>query len=166
MVEQRLPRPSNDSSIATVGSNQSSWNRGIKLAFPASLFGFTVPLLPDLIVLLLQFVIGDRRIDMYGNFREVARTLVPGAAWCAFVFALAAILDFAPATRIGFVRAVMLVGLASVVGFFATAFATVLFPIGRQSYTSDPWLWLRLVLTLSVPATFTIYLARRRMTTG
>jgi hypothetical protein len=59
------------------------------------------------------------------------------------VFGAAALANYSPRRGIGFVRSLVVTGIAAILVLFVTEIATLIFGLGPQSYTSDFYRWLR-----------------------
>ncbi len=116
--------------------------RGFAFALPVAGVGFTLPL-----VVLRSGVLGERY-----PFSE---------AWypafgCGFVFGLVAILNYTPAARIGLLRAIIFVGLATMGGGLVSSIMTAIFGLQPRAYDSDPWQWLRVFVAFLIPLIYTV----------
>lgn len=130
--------------------------RGFALAVPAGVVGFVVPCVVfSATALLRHCALGSSQSDLAANFGELPKTCIAAAIGVAIVFALAAILDTSPAVRLGFLRSLIYVGGATITGAVITAIVSGLFGLGPRSYTSDPWIWLRVSIGVAVPVAYT-----------
>jgi hypothetical protein len=153
-----LDNPYRPLAVATIHALtiRGSLLRGIACALPIALIGFAVPFVAySILTLVRHYILAYPRIDMRDDFRGMPVTFLGPGIGCSLVFGLAAILNYSPPLRIGFVRATMFVGLAALSGIVLAAVATIVFQIGPQSYTSDPWLWLRILIGVSPPVAYT-----------
>ena len=79
----------------------------------------------------------------------------------ALLFASAAIVSFAPSRPRDFVRTLLHLGGATIVGVFVMAFVSGIFDLGPRTYTSDPHALLRLAIVGAFPVfTATILILR------
>jgi len=155
--EQNPYYPSVAPVAARAPHHQASLLRGFACAVPSAAAGFAVAFLMFATILLVRYLIaGETMPDPESELRRNLRGAILPSAGLAFVFGLAAILNYTPARRFGLVRSIMFVGLAALAGDMTSALAEFLFDIGPQTYTSDPWAWLRSLIVVSVPVAYTV----------
>lgn len=82
---------------------------------------------------------------------------------CGILFSLAAIRNFSPPKPEGFVRCLILVGVAAIVWAIFANLVDFLFVPVHQSYATDPWQPLRALILISVPACYTFLSTKKRM---
>ncbi len=73
----------------------------------------------------------------------------------SLLMGLSGVVNFTPARPPGMVYSVARIGVAIFVGLVAMLFATILFNLHRQSYTSDPYQALRFIIWGVVPLGYT-----------
>ena len=130
--------------------------RGLLWALPASAAAFVLLItVVSIVAVARHYVFGGARLDMQDDFRELPAKWSWPAIGVAIVFGLATILDVSPVARLGFLRAVICVGLSALVGLFGMAIASALLKLEPRSYTSDPWRWLRILISLAIPVGYT-----------
>jgi hypothetical protein len=123
-----------------------SFVRGAAFAAAWAITGFTIT------TVLVAYQYG---IDDPASFLQEARVqlLFPGLA-CGAVFGLAALLNYGSACRIGFITALMRIGSAALVGVLVMHIATFVFSLYQQSYTEDPWVYVRMAILLAFPISY------------
>lgn len=135
--------------------SQPSLSRGVAWAVSAAAFGFALPYLVFSTRTLVRYYVFEYpQLDRDADLREMPDDLLYPALGCSLVFGLAAFLNYAPARRLGFVRALLFVGLAAIGGLAVTALVTAIFDLGPRSRTSDPWVRLRELIAVLVPITY------------
>jgi hypothetical protein len=140
-----------DAHPSVSSGRQTSLARGLAWAVPLGACGFCVPYLILGAVILLQAAFTDMLpIDRDWEWRRLPGNGIAAAVICAMIFAFAAIANFAPRGRIGFIRALLVMATFALVDILAVAVAVVLFRLGPQSYTSDPYAWLRCTVFLTL----------------
>jgi len=137
-------------------SQQTSVARGILCAVPAATVGFAIPYLISTPTFVTRWLQDDPPAFRLDDLFSQAVRLASAAFFCALVFGLAAVVNYTPPKRLGLVRAIMFVGFAALFGVLGTTVLTVMFDLGPQTYTSDPWAGLRFAMTTSVPLCFAI----------
>jgi hypothetical protein len=162
----KLTQPSSQSTAAkSAGRAKASWLRGIVCALPAGIAGFSVPYAAYLASLAVWYYLFNySSIDVMTDIRGMPRTYFEPGIGCSIVFALAAILNYVPAKRIGFIRALMFVGLVTLAQLFVLAILFLIFNLGAEQHTigyqlrtSDHRVWLRIVLVLGcIPFVYTV----------
>ena len=132
--------------------SQPSLLRGIACGFLAAGIGFALPF----VAISTVFFVRSNAFDppLFDIFVDLPLTF-SGIAFSS-LFGLAAILNYAPASRIGLVRAVIFVGLSLIGSVFVIGIATQVFHLGPQTYTIDPWQGLRGLIALVVPIAYTL----------
>jgi hypothetical protein len=124
-----------------------------------------MPFLIFAITLLARCFLQDDTIrDLVSDIRRDLWLGVGPGIGLSFVFGLAAILNYAPAKRLGLVRCIMGVGLVSLGGVALSELAASIVDIAPQTYTSDPWAWLRTLIVVSVPVAYTVIHTAVRIT--
>ncbi len=137
-----------------------SWMRGSAWAGPCGAAGFAVPYAVATSLTLARYFFSSYSWhDVVADFHEIPQKYLAAGIGCAFVFALAAFLNFTPEKRIGYVRALMLVGLVTLAGLFAVSF--VLYFLPRQVYQSrgeevNAASWIPTILILGIPSLYVV----------
>jgi hypothetical protein len=125
-------------------SRQTSLMRGGLWAIVLGACGFCVPYLALGAVLLLRIATTDMLpFDRDADLRGLPKQGFDAAVVCLAIFALAAIANFSPRRSVGFIHALAVIASIALLALLAMAAGTVLFGLGPQSYTSDPFAWLR-----------------------
>ncbi|HEV3344499.1 MAG TPA: hypothetical protein VG125_29250 [Pirellulales bacterium] len=134
---------------------QASLLRGLACSVPAAVAGGAVPLMASTTILLIRHICGDSLINVEADFHDLPKTLASPCIGCALVFGLASILNYAPPSRLGMVRAVLCVGLSVIASLIITGFLAASFGLSPRTYTSDPWAWLRVSIWGSLILAYT-----------
>jgi len=136
--------------------------RGLGFAVPLSIVGFAIPLSSGLIIELIGQINSPYANPPAIEFNSLFNGVLAAAIECAIMFAFAALLNYSPAIRLGLIRSLLFVGLSAFAGMIFMAIMTLVFNLEQQSYTSDPWRWLRAFLATSIPVAYTIFHTRQR----
>jgi hypothetical protein len=131
--------------------------RGLAFAVPLSIVGFAIPLATGFIIELAKQLNSPYANPPAKDLAYLFKTFVGPSIGCAIMFALASILNYSPALRLGLIRSLIFMGLSAFAGGIFMAVMTSLFNLEQQSYTSDPWFWLRVFLLVPVPVAYTIF---------
>lgn len=133
--------------------------RGIAWALPAVAIGYAIPFVAMRGAFLVRaYAVGLPRDEINDGLLLISErmSLESAGTGCALVFGLAAMLNFIPPVRLGYVRAVMFVGFSVLGGLFFGAFTTAAFGLRPRTYDFDPWKWHRALVTLAMPVAYTL----------
>ncbi len=165
-MEREIPNPyespKSSQCDGVVNVTTNSLLRGLAIAIPLSVVGFAIPQASGLVFAMVEQMNSPYATPPALDFISLFKTYLNAAIGCAILFALAGILNYSPAIRLGLVRSLLFVGLSMFSGLFFMSVMTLTFNLESQSYTSDPWLWLRVFLALSVPIAYTVIHTRQR----
>jgi hypothetical protein len=114
--------------------------RGLAYGVPLAVLGLLVPSAT------LAGLTRCGLIDM--EWREIPGKVQWSSIACALLFGWSAIANFSPPKGIGFIRSLLVMGLATIGALVGMAVLAVVFLLGPRTYTSDPFEWLRWVLFL------------------
>lgn len=145
--------------------SRPSMLRGIAWAVAAAVAGYALPFVAIMGMFYVRaFVVGLSRDEIDDALLRMSDRMRPQSAGlgCAIVFGLAAIVNFVPPVRLGYVRAVMFSGLAVIGGFFVGTIWTAAFQLQPRTYNSDPWRWYRVVATLALPVVYCLLHTMKR----
>lgn len=149
--------PREPSSMPAAIQRKPSWLRGIAFAIPAFLLGAIIPLLIPATYFLFASISGG---DYDSRLFDSALT-VP-CIGCGVLFSMAAIRHYSPARKTGFVASLMRIGVLAIIGMVFMTLVSLTFDLEPQAYDSDPYLPLRGLLAISIPASYT-YLSTRKL---
>ena len=125
--------------------------RGIACAIPASAIGF---LIPYVVVGVQPFIrhafFGYSALDRDADLHQLPRFAFTAAAGCAMVFALAAIINYGPARRVGLVRALMYAGLSALLAGVVAIISTHLLGAVTRGHPPDPKLLIAAAIGVGV----------------
>lgn len=138
------PYESPKSDGVRVQQRQHSFARAFAWTVAAAILGFCVPFAALGIPLLLGVTFADVSL---GSLPEKC---MDSAVVCSLMFAAAAFANYLPHRGIGFVRSLVVMGIATIFAGFATASVARVFDFGPQSHRFDSyrWLWVTIFATL------------------
>lgn len=138
--------------------SKTPFSRMVKASFFTVLLAFVGYFIPILIFAAVSLTRGD---TMSGIINAVVRShlefrpghkpsLEPSIGFAA-IFAMSAIVSFAPSNSLGFVPSLIRLGGSAIIGVIAMVLASSLFGLEPQSYTLDPFHWVRLAIVAAFP---------------
>ena len=126
--------------------------RGLAYSALFAPIGFIVPLGFFVIISTVSWLFSASTVESpFEMFFDDWRGMLSPCIGISIVFAMSAFRNFTPALQFGYVRSLMYVGGCLIAGAFAAAFVTFTFGLENNSYNSDPWIWLKLLVALLVP---------------
>lgn len=145
--------------------------RGLAYAVLFAAFGFTIPFAGDMAIFAVQSrrstLDGYHEVEQRYSLQQSTDYLILPGLGCATMFALAAILNFSPATRLGMIRSLMFVGLAILAGGIVAGTISTAFDLRQRTYMDDPWSDWRgptlFLIWFSIPVVYTIEHTFRRI---
>lgn len=141
------PRPSRETAIV---GRRASLARGVLWAIPLGTLGFVVPYVVLGVPIAVQLLLpGYSEFDGYYDVRRWLSESVYAAVGCAIVFTMAAMIQFAPAKRMGLLRAIIVAGVVTLGAMSISGFLTHVFGIDQRTY-EDPHFFARCALGVSV----------------
>jgi len=126
--------------------------RGIGYSVIFSPIGFLVPLLFFMLISVTTWLLTDWNTDSPKSLIfDDWDSLISPCVGISVLFAVSAFRNYAPAQQVGFVRSLMHIGGCLIAGVIVESFVTFAFGLENNSYNSDPWLLLKLIVVLAVP---------------
>jgi len=157
-VDNPFQSPGTVSSKSEQVRRGPSWIRGFVYAVPAFFAGAIIPLLLPVIYLAYTWVSGEEFDSALFD-----SALVAPSVGCGMLFSFAAIRNQSPSEATGFVTCLMAIGVFGIVGLIFSTLVAFAFSLGTQTYDSDPWLPIRALLAISIPACYTYVSTQKRM---
>lgn len=162
MTSSESPNPYLSSAVAASNASASaaSVGRGLLFGLLFAIVGYLMAMTGFAMVTLARYFLGgySGRFAWEDFVLDLQWWLYYGvgvAGGCAVLAGLGAVLNYGPAVRLGMVRAMLYVGLSMLAGLMVMGIAATTLDLSPQSYTSDPWGPLRLMIALSIPCTYT-----------
>ncbi len=151
--------PERVASAAPFIEPQPSWTRGIYCGMLAAVIAFSLPWIFGLswLFVLWQFL-EPTPVELGDWVAQTPAMCFVAGLGIAFLFGLAGVLNYAPANRIGIVRALMYVGIVTLAAAFGA-----LFLLPYQHRSNNPWLSVYTPVAMIVPVLFTFCLTHRMM---
>lgn len=135
-----------------------SWLRGILYSAPLSIGAALIPLLLPVTYHLLAL-----RFNWDIDHELFDDALILPSIGCGALFFAAGIRNYSPAQQTGMIPCLMSIGIFTIAGLVLMSVATLVFSLEACTYESDPWLPVRVLLAVSIPACYTICSTRKRM---
>lgn len=151
--QNKSRKQQHESSIPTV---PSSLVRGLGFAVAFSLVGFAIPMTYGSIVELVAYANSPYVYPPAIEWHSVFDTFLSPAIGCSIVFGLAAILNFAPAIRLGAIRSLIFVGISAIAGVYFSAIMAFLFDLQLD--------WPAILMAISIPCCYTFVHTAQRFT--